>query len=94
MPPSITERSEHEQQLDALIAEYELAAERGAPLETQDFVQQHPEFAAELRQYLADAGQLQGWFGPPQATPAVTMTSGLRIRDYQVLEKILSLIHI
>src|SRR5262245_14017027 len=48
-------RSERERQLDRLINEYYQAVERGNPPAQEALIAEHPEFAAELREFFADA---------------------------------------
>lgn len=89
MTCSTSIRSPHEQQLDALIATYYEAVEQRQPVNRADFFRQHPEFAAELQEYLEDAGRLQAALGQRSANLSATIeTVLLKIRDYQVLSQI------
>lgn len=88
MPRTDSDRDQRSQLLDGLIAKYELAAELGHPFDPEDCLRQHPTFVDELCDYFAVASQLQGLIGPPRANLTATTEVGLRIRDYQILEKI------
>jgi eukaryotic-like serine/threonine-protein kinase len=101
MSESASERSPHERQLDALIAEYEQAAEQGQPMNQDDFLRQHPEFAAELREYFADAAVFAKLIPPltpsleeTQPHEGVTRASrrpGTKVPylgDYEILEEL------
>ncbi|HQX50585.1 MAG TPA: SUMF1/EgtB/PvdO family nonheme iron enzyme [Planctomycetaceae bacterium] len=60
MPDSHDSRSEHERQLDAIINQYYEAVEQGDPPNQDAFIAEHPEFAAELREFFSDARLLEG----------------------------------
>ncbi len=72
MSETESERSLREQQVDALIAEYYQSVERGQPLDQDGFLAAHPDFADELREFLADIGQLADLVRP--AAPDLTET--------------------
>lgn len=59
-----SERDSREQQLDALIAEYYQAAERGSPPSAEQFIERHPEFAGELKEFFADFGKIEAAAAP------------------------------
>jgi tRNA A-37 threonylcarbamoyl transferase component Bud32/WD40 repeat protein len=96
-----SERGQHELQLDALIAEYYEAAERGQPPDRAEFLRLHPDFANELREFFADVGQIEQ-VAPP-LRPALedtkqydssrnsSLSPGGLVRyigDYEILEQI------
>ena len=98
MSDSNLTRDGREQQLDQLIAEYYQAAERGSPPHAQQFVENHPEFASELRDFFQDLGQLEEaaapLHGPLEETRPIdrphppVLSTGAAIRyfgDYEVL---------
>lgn len=86
---STNTRSPHEKQLDALIAQYYEAVEQGHSVDQAGFLRQHPEFAAELREYLQDAGRLQATLDKHSANLSATIgTVLLKIRDYHLLSQI------
>ncbi len=60
MANSNDSRSDHERQLDAIINRYYEAVEQGDPPDQTAFIAQHPEFAAELRDFFADLGNFHG----------------------------------
>jgi len=60
MPDSNDSRSDHEQQLDAIVSQYYEAVEQGDPPDQGAFIAQHPEFAAELREFFLDQRLLEG----------------------------------
>jgi serine/threonine protein kinase len=47
--------SDKEDSLDAVLAEYEVALDRGDTISREDFVARHPDHADRLRRYFADA---------------------------------------
>jgi serine/threonine protein kinase/WD40 repeat protein len=101
MTESISERSPHDRKVDALIAEFELAAEQGHPLDPEEFLKQHAEYAGELREYFEDAGRMNAAVQPYRPEPdetepvsgsqAGTLKQGTTVRyfgDYEILEEL------
>lgn len=89
MSESASERTPHEQRLDALIAEYLQAVDEGRVTDQADFLRQHPEFAAELREFFVDVGKIEKVVQPIGSAQSGEVASvGLKIRDYRILEKI------
>ncbi len=99
MSESSSERSPRDRQVDALIAEFELAAEQGRPLNREEFLKQHAEYALELREYLDDISCLRAAVKPIQPEPEETelfsgsapgtLQPGMQVRyfgDYEILE--------
>jgi WD40 repeat protein/tRNA A-37 threonylcarbamoyl transferase component Bud32 len=96
-----TERSQHEQQLDAIIAEYYEAAEQGRPPNRAEFLRQHPDFSAELREFFADVRQIEQ-VAPPlrpaledtkqyDSSQGSSLSPGVLVRyvgDYEILEEL------
>ena len=75
MPPS--QPNEDNSQLDAIVAHYMQALERGEQPDREQFLRQHPDFAAELRVFFADldkveATKLQARNGPDSYEPPAT----------------------
>jgi len=60
MPDTDDSRSDHERQLDAIIHWYYEAVELGDPPDQDAVIPEHPEFAAELREFFANARLLEG----------------------------------
>lgn len=90
-----SERSPYERELNALIVEYYHAAEQGEPLDQAEFVRQHPDFAAELREFFENVGQIEQVAAPliPPVEEAQTspVEPGVMVRyfgDYEILEEI------
>ena len=54
MVTSVDRNEEHEQQLNAIIAEYYCLEEAGTTPEKQTFVARYPEFRDELNDFFAD----------------------------------------
>lgn len=89
MSISSSDRSQREKQVDALIALYYQASEQGQPLNQAEFLQQHPEFSAELREFFANVGRIEQVAQPINPVESGTVASvGLKIRDYRILEEI------
>jgi len=59
MSDSTSDRSQHEQQIDAIIAEYYQAEEEGRAPDQEEFLRRHPEFSADLREFFADYKQFE-----------------------------------
>ena len=55
MPSTIPDGDERERQLDAIIAEYYRSSDTDGPPDQNAFILQHPDFAAELKEYFSDA---------------------------------------
>ncbi len=101
MPDSASQRNPREQRLDALIAMYYQAAEQGQPLNQAEFLQQHPFFAEELREFFANVGEIEQVatpLGPPLDETKFAdnlRTSSLKpgrvvryFGDYEILEEL------
>ncbi|WP_425617141.1 SUMF1/EgtB/PvdO family nonheme iron enzyme [Anatilimnocola sp. NA78] len=101
MTESTSERGLREQQLDELIAEYYQAEDRGEPLDQAAFLDRHPDFAAELRDFFADVGKIEQAAAPRSFNPVgfslegsrssrgAALHSGTKVQyfgDYEVLE--------
>lgn len=96
-----SERSQHEQQLDAIIAEYYQAAEQGQPLDQAEVLSCHPDFSAELREFFADVKEIE-WAAPPlrpamedtkpdDSSRSSSLSPGVQVRyvgDYEILEEL------
>ncbi|MDX1947409.1 MAG: protein kinase, partial [Pirellulaceae bacterium] len=91
-------RSERDDRLEKLLAEYVRAEDAGQPLDREQFVAEHPELAGELRSFLRNRDALRR-LADPLLTAAETPTIGLegiglapgKIRylgDYELLEEI------
>jgi WD40 repeat protein len=82
------ESPDREQRLNAILAGYLEAAQAGRPPERRQWLEQHPDFAAELRAFLADQDRFARLAGPLRAA---AQPPGTRIRyfgDYELLEEI------
>jgi hypothetical protein len=101
MSESSSERSPRERQIDALILEYEQAAEQGRPLNPEVFLKRHAEFAGELREYIENVGHFREVVQPfpsvLEETEPVSgsaprdLRSGMNMRyfgDYEILEEL------
>ena len=72
MTPSFSRnQKEHERQLDAIIARYYLAFERGEKPNRGEFESQHPEFNQELQDFFRDLGHLEQAVSPAEGRPAL-----------------------
>ena len=58
MPADINDASQDDPRLNEIIAEYLQAAESGNPPDLQQLVREHPEYADQLREFLADKGHI------------------------------------
>ena len=74
MPDSQNNHDQHEQQLDALIAEYYRAEEAGQTPDHDEFMAQHPEFAKDLAEFFADVMILPRQDRPDPQDPALEPT--------------------
>ena len=101
MSESESERSLREQQVDALIAEYYQSVERGEPLDQAGFLAAHPDFADELREFLADIGQLadlvrpaapdlaETYIQPPSEAPPLAPKTVIRyFGEYKLIKQV------
>ena len=82
------EPPDREQRLNALLAAYLEAAQAGRPPDREQWLEQHPEFAAELRAFLADQDRFARLAEPIRAA---ARPDGTRVRyfgDYELLEEI------
>ncbi len=101
MSETESERSLREQQVDALIAEYYQSVERGQPLDQDGFLAAHPDFADELREFLADIGQLEDlvrpavpdlaetYIQPPSEAPPLAPKTVIRyFGEYKLIKQV------
>jgi WD40 repeat protein len=82
------ETPEREQRLNAILAAYLEAAEAGRPPDRQQWLEQHPEFTAELRAFLADRDRFARLAEPVRAA---ARPPGSRVRyfgDYELLGEV------
>ena len=78
------DQSKHEETLDELIAGYLAALEAGQPVACADLIAQHPDFAAEICQFIADQDRfdcamapLREVWAPQRSAPDPSSTVGL-----------------
>ncbi len=99
MPESTGSQSERERQVNAVIAKYYEAVEQGDRPDPTAFVAAHPEYAAELKEFLADVVLLNEVVRPSASNLAATQiplipaaaAAGLVIRyfgEYELLEQL------
>jgi serine/threonine protein kinase/WD40 repeat protein len=62
---------EREQQIDEIIGEYLAAVDAGQPPDPQEWLGRHPQFAAELKAFLAEYKRMDRLTEPLRRTPAV-----------------------
>ena len=94
---------EREQQLDAIIAAYYRAVEAGECVDQKDFIDKHPEFASQLKEFFGDLRMFQGSnhrnSGDPALEPTITtgttqrknFAAGTDVRyfgAYEILEEL------
>ncbi|MCO6459553.1 MAG: protein kinase [Pirellulaceae bacterium] len=58
MPPSQEDASRDDPRLNEILARYLQAVESGQPIDREQFLREHPEYADELREFFADKSQL------------------------------------
>ena len=103
MPDSQNSHDQHEQQLDAIVAEYYRAEEAGQAPDHNEFIAQHAEFATELAEFFSDIGILQDaniqGHGDPALEPTIIpcksrptkSAAGQVVRyfgEYEILEEL------
>jgi eukaryotic-like serine/threonine-protein kinase len=87
-------RSDGEEQLHEIIADYLAAAQAGQRPNRQALLTKHPELASELEAFFADHDRLQRWAEPARVSSRPRMgapSSGDRVRylgDYELLGEI------
>ncbi len=92
MPDSENRQDQHEQQLDALIAEYHRAEAKRQTPDHSGFIAQHPEFAKELAEYFSDVMRLVPQAPEPVSLAATYITSvaiGVRQTGRYRLDRVL-----
>jgi serine/threonine-protein kinase len=89
--------TEHDERLGAILAEYIEATEAGRAPGRDELLARHPEFAAELAEFLDGREQIQRVAPPPGDAAAVTLAPGPATApldtvryfgDYELLEEI------
>ncbi|HKB41390.1 MAG TPA: serine/threonine-protein kinase, partial [Gemmataceae bacterium] len=77
-----------EQRLEAVLASCLDALEKGQPLDRQELLARHPEFAAELAEFLDGREQLDRLAAPLRAIAPAAGTCVRYFGDYELLEEI------
>ena len=59
-----TEDPDHDQQLEAVIADYIRASEAGVPPDRRQLLESHPQLADDLRQFFGQRDRMHQWAEP------------------------------
>jgi serine/threonine protein kinase len=82
------EPREHEDHLDAAVAEYLLRIDRGERVERQAFVAEHADCAQGLRAYFASADQIAQALSEPVPLPEHDVELPAILGDYELFERV------
>jgi serine/threonine protein kinase len=91
MPDETQALTPSESSLDDLLAQIVTADESGRPVDRQELLKRHPQFAEELRDFFANRDQMRRLAGPLRGTASISGNGRTKLRyfgDYELLDEI------